>query len=125
MEPKVGALTLTVIAMAIVFAVLWGLALLINLTKWLVAREKKEDNVAVVVTEGEQNTGEGAAPQPHIAPSVLAAIMAAVAAYLGNEAANLRLSSFRRLDRAENWTAAGRIENASNAANMRTGGILK
>lgn len=125
MEPQIGALTLTIIAMTIVFAVLWGLALLINLTKWFVAREKKEDTVTVLVAEGEEKAEEGTASQPHIAPPVLAAITAAVAAYLGNEAANLRFSTFRRLDRAENWTAAGRIENVSKAGNMQTGGILK
>jgi len=125
LEPKIGALTLTVIAMAIVFAVLWGLALLINLTKWLVAREKKGDAVAVVVTGNEQKTEEGTASQPHMAPPVLAAIMAAIAAYLATEVSDLRISSLRRLDRAEAWTAAGRIENVSKAGNLRTGGILK
>ncbi|MDK2855580.1 MAG: glutaconyl-CoA/methylmalonyl-CoA decarboxylase subunit delta [Bacillota bacterium] len=125
MEPKIGALTLTIIDMAVVFAVLWGLALLINLTKWLVAREKKGEAVAVVVTEGEEKAGEEAASQPCIAPAVLAAITAAITAYLGDEGVNLRLSSFRRVDRAENWTAAGRMENVGKAGNMRTGGILK
>ncbi|HHY93283.1 MAG TPA: OadG family protein [Firmicutes bacterium] len=115
MEPKIGALTLTIVDMTIVFVVLWGLALLIKLTKWVLAQGEKKGDLPVVVAEQKEETTPAVTPeQPdNVPPGVLAAITAALASYLGSEVDGLRLSTLKRSEPAENWTAAGRLENTA------------
>lgn len=122
MEPKIGALALTIIDMTIVFAVLWGLALLINLTKWLVGKgEKKEAGTPAAVTESGVQPGPekaGSAPEGP-SPALLAAITAAVAAYLDQGTANITISAIKRFDSGESWASVGRLENVARAGSIQ------
>ena len=117
MEPEIGALSLTVIAMIIVFGVLWGLALIITLMKWLsVKRQKEEVNtqespVDVVSAPKDNNTG--------VTPETVAAITAALAAYLDQGADQLFVSAIYRLTPGESWAAAGRLESISSSSLIR------
>ena len=123
MEPRIGALALTIIDMTIVFAVLFGLALVIRLTKWVLAQgQRGREDGAVVMTEPKEApaaAGPVAADGVGVTPAVLSAITAALAAYLGDGPADLRLSSLRRLEPAESWSAAGRLENTAGRSHLQ------
>lgn len=121
MEPRIGALALAIIDMTIVFAVLFGLALVIRLTKWVLAQGQRgrEDGAVVVTETKEAPAAAGPVAADGVPPAVLSAITAALAAYLGDGVANLRLSSLRRLEPAESWSAAGRLENTAGRSHLQ------
>jgi sodium pump decarboxylase gamma subunit len=117
MEPQIGALSLTVIAMIIVFVVLWGLALIITLMKWLSVQKHNEEvktpEISLDAASAPKNTDTG------VAPEVVAAITAALAVYLDRGADQLFVSAIHRLAPSESWAAAGRLENISSSSLVR------
>lgn len=117
MEPKISALSLTVIAMIIVFGVLWGLALIINLMKWFSVRKQQEvlptPEAPMDVVSASETTNTG------VAPEIVAAITAALAAYLDQGANQLFVSAIYRLAPGESWAAAGRLESISSSSLIR------
>ena len=118
MEPQIGALSLTAIAMIIVFAVLWGLALIINLMKWFSVRKQEEVLQAPQAPIDEVSAPETAATTG-VAPEIVAAITAALAAYLDQGANQLFVSAIYRLAPGESWAAAGRLESMSSSSLIR------
>ncbi|HHV07290.1 MAG TPA: OadG family protein [Firmicutes bacterium] len=122
MEPQISAWSLTILSMIMVFAVLWGLALLINFMKWLSV--KKNDKEATAEASVEAALPPEAAPDivaadTSVAPEIVVAITAALAAYLDQGANQLFVSSISRLSPGDNWATAGRFENISASSLIR------
>ena len=119
MEPKVSALSLTILSVFIVFVVLWGLAVMINLIKVFTAREqKKESQVSDIPTEVVPEIIESPS-DAGVSPKTVAAISAALAAYLDQDVNQLMISAIYRLAPGGDWAAAGRLENTSSGSLLR------
>ncbi|HHT69992.1 MAG TPA: OadG family protein [Firmicutes bacterium] len=117
MEVKISAVSLTVLSMIVVFMVLWGLALIINLMKWFSVRKREEVNQT---PEALMDVASAAEPtETGVAPEIVAAITAALAAYLDQGPGQLMVSAIYRLAPGENWAAAGRLENTSSSSLIR------
>lgn len=117
MEPQIGALSLTLIAMIVVFGVLWGLALIINLMKWFSVKKQKE---LLQTAETPMDVVSDTQPaETGVAPEIVTAITAALAAYLDQGVDQLFVSAIYRLTPGESWAAAGRLENLSASSFIR------
>ncbi|MGI6128693.1 MAG: OadG family protein [bacterium] len=117
MEPQINAWSLTVLSMITVFGVLGGLALLINVLKWFSV--EKQNLEEPPLTAPEEVIPVVTAEDKGVAPEVIAAITAALAAYLDQGTTQLMVSAINRLAPSENWAQAGRLENISNRSHIR------
>lgn len=112
MEPKVNAVSLTILSMIVVFIVLWGLSLMISAIKWLAMEKKEEEPEAKAdIAADTENVG--------LTPKTVAAITAALAAYLDQDTDQLMVSAIYRLVPSDNWAVAGRLENTSASSLIR------
>lgn len=119
MEPKVGAVALTLLSMIVVLIVLWALALLINMIKLLTS--KKQEKKPQVIEASTNAVAECVKPSPvaGVSPKMVAVITAGLAAYLGRDTNQLMISAIYRLASSDNWAAAGRFENISSGSLIR------
>jgi len=100
-----------VINMTVVFAVLWGLSLVIRLTKMIDPTQKKK----LAETSAPAATAAVAVAEPAVQQddtAIVAVIAAALAAYGYNQS---QIASIRRVD-GHSWAQVGRLD----AVNART-----
>ncbi|MGI6604062.1 MAG: OadG family protein [bacterium] len=121
MEPQISGLTLSVIAMGIVFIVLYALALLINLLRILVGpKEDRKTGQAPAIAAEPEADFDSLTEIKGFSPQVVAAITGAVAAYMGQGTTGLRISALRRVESQGTWANAGRVENTSKLRSLQT-----
>lgn len=122
MEHQISPLVLSIINMTIVFAVLFFLALIIKLIKVVVdtqvARWAPKNQAAQVAHQVAGDEVKGSAREPQVDPKKLAAVCAAVAAYLTEE--EFQVVSIRRMLSPNPWVQAARLENIISSQVLRS-----
>ena len=109
MEPQVSALSLTVLALIMVFVVLLGLAFIISLIKSFCGNKHQQAALTPSETSTDKDVTSGSkdSSDTKVAPEIVAAITAALAACLDQGTDQLMVSAIYRLAPSNSWTTAG------------------